>query len=760
MKKLFFILLLCVSLFLTGTESNWLSSTDIEISETFVSSNWNCYTNTENISGAAMELGILWVATSGGIVKWNISDSINVKYTTINGLADNTVKDVFIDNNGNKWFGTNEGITMYNDTNWITYNTSNSSLPHNTVYAITQDHNGNYWFGTGNGCTKFDGAIWTVYTDLGGATNIAVRGIAVDTLNHIWTANNPHNFGEPGGVSMYDGSVWTNWNIDTTTWHDDYLLSLAVDGKNRVWAGTWLNWVYMYDGSTWVHYNDINSNLLGQQIEAINIENDTIIWFANHSGSSATDNNSGISKYNGTTWTNYTPNNSGLSYNKIYNIAIDTLNNHYYFGLGLGGTDGFDGISVWKNYIRSNEPQKNYISSIDVSSTNKIFLGTPFFGILTFDGTTWASYTTDNSGLGDNNINTVYIDNGDTLWVGSQYTGIWKFDGITWTNSDTTNSGLLGNIILSLDKTSDNMLWIGTSGWDGPSGQDGALCCYDGSIWTNYYLSNSGIIDDDGFVIKIDKGDTVWIGTEEGISKFYNNNWTNYTIADGLVNDYILSIAIDPLNNKWFGTRGGVSKFSGISWLNWTTSDGLPSNEITGISVDDSGMVWVSTPNGAAVYNGSEWTIYTQTNGLVDNDLTSVATDNNNNVWFGSDKSGISEYSRITSFIEKSKKTFYMKDKLFTISLNLFHEKTVITINRFDVNQYIDSNSKMKLKVYNLNGRLVRDFSNQLTNKNSLPLEIAWDGTNSKGNKIPMGQYFIHFEYGNFKQSAKLILIK
>ncbi len=744
-----------------GAESDWSSTVNIMISEISFSSDWDCYTNSEYSSGSAMEWDALWVATTGGIVRWNISDSTNIKYTTVNGLSDNAVKDIFVDNDGNKWFGTKEGVTMYDGSDWITYNTSNSGLPDNIVYAITQDNDGNYWFGTGNGCAKFDGTTWTAHINLGGVTNVAVRGIAVDTLNHIWTANNPHNFGDPGGVSMYDGSAWTNWDLDGTTWQDNYLLSLATDGKNRVWAGTWLKWVYMYDGSTWTHYDDINSGLLGQQVEAINVESDTIIWFANHRGSSATNDNSGITKYDGLTWTNYTPNNSGLNNKMVFSITIDTLNNHYYFGLVSGGVDGFDGVSAWNNYKRSNELHCNYITCIDISSDNIKYFGTSYYGIAVLNNGTWSNYWSGNSGLGDDYVNCLHIDSGDTLWVGTQYSGFYKFNGSTWTNYDTTNSGLLGNIILSLDKSSDNVLWIGTSGWDGPYGQNGALCRYDGSSWTNYCLENSGIIDDDGFVVKVDKGDTVWIGTEEGISKFYNGSWTNYTTANGLVNDHILSIAIDSLNNKWFGTNGGISKFNGTSWTNWTTSEGLPSNIITGMSVDDSGMVWISTSNGAAVYNGCEWIAYSQADSLVDNDLTSIATDKNNHVWFGSNDSGIGKFSGITlAFVEEDRNTYSAKDKIFSISLNPFHERTVIKINGFDINRDTDNNSKMKLKIYNINGRLVRDFSTQLANNKRLPFEITWDGTDSNGRRIPTGQYFACFEYGNFKQTAKLILIK
>lgn len=742
-----------------GAESGWSSPATITISEISDSANWFCYVNSNSISGLAMEWDVFWVGARDGIVRWDLFDSSYVKYTTVNGLGDNIVKDVYVDEDGNKWFGTSKGVTKFDGTSWITYNTSNSGLPGNVVYAITQDSSGNYWFGTGFGCAKFDGVIWTAYTDLGGgATDVAVRGIAVDTLDRIWTANNPNSFGDPGGVSMFDGSIWTNWDLDASTWQDDYLLCLNVDGQNQVWAGTWLKWVYMYNGSSWTHYDDVNSGLLGQQIEAIEVEKDTIIWFANHRGSGATNDNSGVSKYDGNTWTNYTPNNSGLVEKQIFDIAIDTLNNLYYFGAATKGVSSFDGSSIWKNYKTSNEPHCNYISSIDASSTNKIFLGTAYYGVITYDGVGWSSYTTDNSGLGDNYINVVYLDDGDTLWIGSQYSGIWEFDGVTWTNYDTVNSGLLGNIILSLDKASDNVLWIGTAGWDGPLGQDGALCRYDGSAWTNYYLQNSGLIDDDGLIVKVDRVDTVWVGTEEGISKFDGSSWTNYDTGNsGLVHDYILSVAIDSMNNKWFGTKGGVSKFDGTSWQNWTTADGLPSNEITGISIYDSDMVWVSTPSGAAVFNDTEWLVYHQEDSLVDDDLTCVFVDDNKDVWFGSDKSGIGKYTGvIVSIVTEDENPFIHNGRLLSVYPNPFTEKIAIRIQALGNGK----NTQVKLKIFDVNGRLIKEFSPSISDRGGPVVEAIWDGTDGKGYRITTGIYFLHLECGRSRQTEKLILIR
>jgi ligand-binding sensor domain-containing protein len=47
--------------------------------------------------------------------------------------------------------------------NWTTYNTSNSGLASNEVFAVAIDSSGNKWFGTGGGVSRFDGVNWTTY---------------------------------------------------------------------------------------------------------------------------------------------------------------------------------------------------------------------------------------------------------------------------------------------------------------------------------------------------------------------------------------------------------------------------------------------------------------------------------------------------------------------------------------------------------------------------------------------------------------------
>ncbi|MCD4654040.1 hypothetical protein K8T06_08895, partial [bacterium] len=611
---------------------------------------WTTYTNASYVGGMAAHGTGFWAGTDGGILDWDVPSDTYVKYTTSEGLADQSTKEVFIDSSNDLWVGTKEGVQHFDGVTWTTYTTSNSPLPNNLVYSIVQDLSGDMWFGTDFGCARFDGTTWDVYTDLGGgATNVAVRGIGVDSLNQIWTANNPDNYGDPGGVSMFDGTTWTRHDPETSG-IGQYYLSLNVDDSDNIWAGSWTKHVYMYDGSVWTHYDTGNSGLVGNNIEAIEVDAAGTVWIGNHNASYS-DVTNGLAKYDGSTWTTYTTANSGLPGSHIYSLS--TNGGTLFIGTKIHGSASFDGTS-WDYFVTSNEPHVNNITSIDkgVVGMNPagMYFGSAYYGVVKFINGNWSSYNSYNSGLGDDSINDIRIHGGDLL-VGAQYTGLWEFDGTSWTNYNTGNSGLLGDIIVSVDVDSSGTYWLGTSGWSGPMGQDGALSKFDGSTWTNYYLSNSSLIDDDHLRVSVDSSDIIWIGTEEGISRFDGGSgWTSYHVGNsGLIEDHVQDITFDDVGGTWFATLGGVSHLdSSAVWTSYTTADGLPSNSIREICHVGSGVIWVVTDAGAAIFETGAWTAYTQEDGLGDNNVNAVELGYDDYVWFGTNQNGISSFGEAT----------------------------------------------------------------------------------------------------------------
>jgi Two component regulator propeller len=311
-------------------------------------------------------------------------------YTTANGLASNDVTAIAIDKKGNKWFGTwGLGVSEYNGTVWKLYNTTNSTLGGNSIFCLAVDLGGNEWAGGGDygdyGVSRFNGTAWTTYSSANGLASNNVNAIAIDIKGNRW-------FGTSGGgVSKFDGTNWTNYTT-TDGLMSNWVWALAIDRQGNKWIGGRIyglngcvvgGGVSKFNDTNWVTY-DTTSGLVGNSVSSIAIDSQGNRWFGTVIvfSQSGVQYGGGVSKFDGTTWTNYKVK-DGLASNNVFSIAIDRKGNKWF------GTDA---------------------------------------GVSKFNDTTWTTYTT-KSGSGGNSlagnlVQAIAIDSQDNKWFGSSDGGV------------------------------------------------------------------------------------------------------------------------------------------------------------------------------------------------------------------------------------------------------------------------------------------------------------------------------------------------
>ncbi len=93
---------------------------------------------------------------------------------------------------------------------------------------------------------------------------------------------------------------------------------------------------------------------------------------------------------------------------------------------------------------------------------------------------------------------------------------------------------------------------------------------------------------------------------------------------------------------------------------------------------------------------------------------------------------------------------------------NPFRNRTMIGYTIQDAGNIIQDTRCMipdiNLKIYDVCGRVVRDFSRLTVNGERLT--ILWDGTDDSGRPVPAGVYFIRLETDELKKTEKAILLK
>lgn len=116
---------------------------------------------------------------------------------------------VFIDGN-TQWYGSDEGLGRHDGIdakeNWTLYFESDG-LVNNYIQALNMDNEGNLWIGTRGGVSRFDGIGFTNYTAADGLASNNVLSIATDKDGTLW-------FGTDNGASHFDGTDFVIYRRD------------------------------------------------------------------------------------------------------------------------------------------------------------------------------------------------------------------------------------------------------------------------------------------------------------------------------------------------------------------------------------------------------------------------------------------------------------------------------------------------------------------------------------------------------------------
>ncbi len=302
--------------------------------------------------------------------------------TSNSGLVSDYVLSMDIDEEwrGNKWFGTNAGVSKFDGENWATYDTSNSGLVHNRANAIATDPEGDKWFGTNGGVSRFDGATWTTYdTSNSGLASNTISAIAVDHSGNVWIGTSQD------GISKFDGENWTTYDTSNSALADDSINAIAIDHSGNVWIGTSIGGVSKFDGATWTTYDTSNSGMGSNHVRSIAIDIADVKWFGGCIGGEWSPgvfvcDAAAVTRFDGSTWTIYIAGYSGLVGSEVNAIAVDQEGTKW-FGTSDAGVSKFDG-ATWTTYDTSNsELQSDHITSIAVDNQWNIWFGTHGGGV-------------------------------------------------------------------------------------------------------------------------------------------------------------------------------------------------------------------------------------------------------------------------------------------------------------------------------------------------------------------------------------------
>jgi ligand-binding sensor domain-containing protein/serine phosphatase RsbU (regulator of sigma subunit) len=213
---------------------------------------------------------ILYAASEIGLISFDVNSESYSILTTKDGLIANNIYSLEIDNSGNLWCGTTNGLSIYNGHKFYNFNTFHG-LPNNFCYDIHFDQKGVAWIATDFGicsATLSEGFVLSTknYSMEDGLKSNSIASIISDNENNIWIGHNK-------GVDRLNPATKEIGNYGI---HEGYLpvesnyKAVAKDKNGNIWFGT-IDGVVKYSPE-----NDIkNTQPPKVYIRSIHLYNDT-----------------------------------------------------------------------------------------------------------------------------------------------------------------------------------------------------------------------------------------------------------------------------------------------------------------------------------------------------------------------------------------------------------------------------------------------------------------------------------------------------
>ena len=134
-------------------------------------------------------------------------------------------------------------------------------------------------------------------------------------------------------------------------------------------------------------------------------------------------------------------------------------------------------------------------------------------------------------------------------------------------------------------------------------------------------------------------------------------NFTHYTIENGLAHNHCYSVVKDTFGFLWIGTENGLSRFDGHDFKNYNHREddnlSIGGNWVRKLVLDNTGTLWAGCMRGGINRYDSEKDLFTSFKnpsrdsfGLAINELSTIYTDSEGLIWFGTFREGFGKLNR------------------------------------------------------------------------------------------------------------------
>ena len=738
---------------------------------------WKTYTPKREVRAVVADYNdstLLWVATSGGMFSYRLTDHSFREHTTSEGLRSIDLTAITVDNRGAVWIGASNGflhryypptdewqyisqiaedkahgsskrinaLHIVNDTLFILsdigvslFSTSKMMFGDNYLHSMVtkaksiEVFDQRIWVATENGIASTPDTnsnpsaptLWQMHT--------AAHGLPSSTVSKLGIFNGQLIVGTTNGMAFFNGTSWAAIAGTSSKNIIDFEVLNSTNLNNP-------SLFFITSNQLWALSEGTNVGLVTQ----FNYTLSTILFPTILGTESA-----GLSILQGNTWSSVFP--AGPPSTRFIGIAVDQKGVVW---SGTGKSNGFGFMSFdgkkWRLYNKKQYPEFRYddFYKISVGLNNSKWIMGWGSGIVLVD---------DTGGV----VETFNTKNGipPCITKDPEYavvTGIAVDQlGVTWMTSRTPP----GDTILTRYKP------------------NGSIDYLTGCIFSNCQMRNPLNYFTD---VVIDNYGTKWFGNltrfepQPTIGFFYYNEryalpgttdgWGKLTSANGLSADNVRCLVVDEEGSLWIGSDRGITIIFNTSNPRASVASYHPLQDqvIQSMVVDAVNNKWVATQQGGIFVLSPDGTSIVErytvenTNGrLLDDDINSIAIDGNaGTIYFGTEK-GLS--SLTTTMVVNPKQSF----EEITFSLNPFYLPSSRVGSKCPDQVLIGGLVRnSSIKILTVGGSLVREIQTAGSG------EECWDGKDEKGNYVASGIYVVvaFSEDGEQVSKGKIAVIR
>jgi signal transduction histidine kinase/ligand-binding sensor domain-containing protein len=513
--------------------------------------------------------GYIWMATFGGLVRYD-----GVRFTVFdkantNGLGSNRVLCLLETADGALWVGTEDGgVSRFKDGAFTAYTTADG-LPENKIWGfvagdeslliVVTHHGAAHWQGDRFVPHPFtrktiNDASWALFyyeqhnrarlleeqgslleslkAKLG---DQAVTSIYIDGYDGIWIGAKSALMRMQSGVLTAYGEKDGVPNSAVVHWYEDR--------QGAIWMGT--------EGAGVLHFKDgrfsrytTADGLSSESISAIFQDREGTMWIGTSNG--------GLNRLKRQIITDYSDH-DGLVGKNAYPIFQDRSGDIW---IGCGGLFRFR-EGKFTRYEHAAPPGLR-------ADERPFVIPTALFQ--------------DSSGV---------------FWMGA-VGGLYRLE-----SGRFTRERILPwpTFVWSIHQTSDRSLWFGCEA--GLVRYEAKYNASDNAGRVEVFNTTNGLAGNDVKIISDDGLGGLWIGTYGGLSHFKDGHFTSYTQHDGLPSDRVRALYLDRDGALWVGTYdGGLARLKDDRFTQYTTRNGLFDEGVFQILEDARGNLWMSCNRG------------------------------------------------------------------------------------------------------------------------------------------------------------------